>query len=303
MSYEPRLETYLSRLAAALGPIAMSEKAEIITEIKGHIIETMERDGLDLSSVLVSIGEPETVANRYLLERGLRPVPAPKAPLLKWLVIGFLGTFGIAALFVIVVAWRFTPLLEVNEETGRVALLGGLIDINDASGSFKFGNQSFKISGDEHEYNGTELISKSVKELAILFANGKFEVKTSKTDSFSWSCKLVATSGVQGLGALEQNGKMMLDMSGYPAADCELWIPKDIKLSLKGANGKVRVDHPNFPVDIDVVNGKIDFQPDAAQNYRYNISVQNGKQDEFQSSAAEKAHEIKIAVVNGVIKS
>lgn len=140
MSIDPKLETYLNRLDKALGQVPVSDRAEIVTEIKGHVVEAQSRDpGKTVDSILASLGEPEGVANKYLMERGLKPGRAPRGNMAKWLTIGFLGTLGMVVLFVTIVLWRFTPIISVDETKGEVKILGGAIHIraNDDNVSLK----------------------------------------------------------------------------------------------------------------------------------------------------------------------
>lgn len=85
MAHDPRLENYLNSLERSLQPLPISDRAEIVTEIKSHV--------------------------------------------LKWIVVGFLGTLAIILAFVGFMVSHFSPLLHVDEQSGHVSILGGLIDI------------------------------------------------------------------------------------------------------------------------------------------------------------------------------
>ena len=123
-----KLENYLVRLERSLGPISVSEKAEIITEIKSHVLEALSRDETkSTDSILASLGEPEQVASRYLIERGLEPKKPPKHPIVKWIVLGFLGTVGLILITFLIVLWKFTPIVKVSN--GEVKLLGGMVEV------------------------------------------------------------------------------------------------------------------------------------------------------------------------------
>ena len=68
------LEKYLRKLDRCLENISVSEKAEIITEIRCHVLETQEREPeKSIQEILSALGEPETVANKYLMEKGQSP--------------------------------------------------------------------------------------------------------------------------------------------------------------------------------------------------------------------------------------
>jgi uncharacterized membrane protein len=78
MSTDPRLEGYLAKLETVLGPFSASDRAEIIMEIKSHVLAALDRDpNASMDSILAALGEPETVANRYLMERGMKPTKPP----------------------------------------------------------------------------------------------------------------------------------------------------------------------------------------------------------------------------------
>src|SRR3990167_8860664 len=120
MTTEPKLEAYLSELDKYLGQISVSDRADIIIEIKSHVLDAQSKNPTqDIEVILNSMGDPESVAKRYLQERGLQAGIAAKTSSLsmmwlpaaiKWLVIGFLGFISIIVIVVALLIWRFTPL-------------------------------------------------------------------------------------------------------------------------------------------------------------------------------------------------
>lgn len=139
MTAEPKLEAYLSVLDKTLGQIPVSDRADILVEIKSHVLEAQAKDPTEnIESILNTMGEPESVAKRYLQERGLQPsMPSKTSSMMwlsasiKWLVIGFLGFITLIVIVVSLLIWRFTPLISVDEEHNRVSLGGGLIQIHE----------------------------------------------------------------------------------------------------------------------------------------------------------------------------
>src|SRR5215217_1399531 len=100
MSDEQKLEQYLSRMESVLKTFPTSDRAEVILEIKSHVYSALESDpNQTMVGILNALGEPEVVANRYLMERGLKPTRPPISPIVKWLVFGFLGTLGLMLIF------------------------------------------------------------------------------------------------------------------------------------------------------------------------------------------------------------
>lgn len=141
MPIDPNLESYLAKLDAALEQISVGDRAEIITEIKSHVLETQtKRPSQSLQDILTELGDPELVAKRYLQERHIQPrMPKREFSMLwlsstiKWLVIGFLGTLSILVLIIGLIIWRFTPLVSVDELHNRVLLGGGIIKIQSSA--------------------------------------------------------------------------------------------------------------------------------------------------------------------------
>jgi len=109
MGTDPLLENYLATLETILRPIPVSERAEIVTEIKSHVLEALERTEPrpSLQSILDSLGAPEVVANRYLLERRVPMTKPPIHPVAKWLFAGCFGTFALVVVCVTVIVVKF----------------------------------------------------------------------------------------------------------------------------------------------------------------------------------------------------
>ena len=138
MASDPRLERYLTALERALKPFPVSDRAEVITEIKSHVLAALEHDPqARLDHVLAALGEPEMVANRYLIDRGLKTAKPPISPIVKWLVVGFLTTIAMLFIFLGFLVSQFSPIIKVEEKGDKVAFLGGLIQVNGDEGKFK----------------------------------------------------------------------------------------------------------------------------------------------------------------------
>src|SRR5579863_5919092 len=113
MTTEPKLETYLSTLDKYLVQIPVSDRADIIIEIKSHVWEAQTKNpAQSIDTILNSIGDPESVAKRYLQERGLQAaLPVKTSSMMwlpasiKWLVIGFLGFIAIIVIVVSLLIW------------------------------------------------------------------------------------------------------------------------------------------------------------------------------------------------------
>ncbi|HEY8279354.1 MAG TPA: hypothetical protein VIH99_07015 [Bdellovibrionota bacterium] len=292
MPTDPRLENYLATLDRVLTPIPVSDRADIVTEIKSHVLSALDRDPKPaMDTVLEALGPAEVVANRYLLERGLKPAKPPVSPIVKWLVIGFLGTMGIAATFVMVLAFRFAPLVQVNESEEKVSLLGGLIQI-EGEGDISFGDFA-KFEGES-----TETFAPG-NPLGIYFGSGKMSVNTADGKKLRWECK---GKGTPPKGLATKDGTKSLDLTGFAGVKCEVYVPQGVKLNVGGTNGKVNFEQAKFSVDANLTNGKVSFNAADGTKFAYDFSVERGKAD-HPNSDANPDYTAKIRVTNGKISN
>jgi len=176
---DQKLENYLVRLEKSLGPISVSEKAEIITEIKSHVLEAHSRDNAkSINSILLSLGEPEQVASKYLMERGLEPKKPPRHPVVKWIVLGFLGTVSLLLVTFLIVLWKFTPFVKVSDD--GVKILGGLVTVED------------KIAEDKNVIKTPDIASfDSAKIKYLKIKTGSQDVSITQTKDKAAMVKLV----------------------------------------------------------------------------------------------------------------
>jgi hypothetical protein len=298
MPVDPKLEAYLAALDRALGPVPTSDRADIVMEIKSHVLSSLEaHPEQNVAAVLRALGEPESVANRYLVERGLKPGKASKSPMLKWLTIGFLGTLAILALLIVFFVTRFTPLISVDEGKGHVQILGGMININGDDGGLSLGGAGREFSGSRR------LDPAAVETLEVRFANGKLEVTGDVSDTLRWDCKGAPfTKTDDDKVDVKIDGKTaLLDLGANNIVRCDLGVPLGIALKLDGGNGKVALVRPQAPVAIEMANGEVAIEPDPAKTYRYDLHVTNGKTGDFPSSDDPSALPVSVRLGNGNI--
>lgn len=294
-----KLEEYLSRLDRLLSSISVSEKAEIITEIKSHVLEAMERENAqDPGKVLLALGEPEQVASKYLLERGLKPQRPPKHPVLKWVTIGFLGTVTLIMTFSLILLWKFTPLISVDDTNDRVMILGGLIDVNGNKGSVKVGPMSIHDDSEYGKFKGTmPLDLTKIRNFEIAFRNAKIDLSNSDQGLLAWEC--VGVGSEHFIRKEKDEVKVDLTTGSYPK--CSLKIPAGIWVSVFGNNGKLGIEKPHFNLKIQMDNGVVKLSPDSNKKYKFSNSIVNGKSDYFESSASKEAIVISVSLINGRI--
>jgi hypothetical protein len=312
-----KLEQYLNRLEYCLGGVPVSDKAEIITEIKSHVMDAVESyPDKSISDILNGLGEPEQVANRYLLERGLEPRRAPKHPVVKWLVIGFLGTFAMSLVAFFIVVWQFSPLVNVNEKTGRVQILGGLIDVQEKNGKSKVKirlddaligdkdisnmiNGKFEIDIDENEVSGDkDLVKIDAKiPLKLKFSNTSVTIETSDNSILSYECDVV------GSYSQSANEPLTYDFTQTTGAECIFKVPMNRDITVDLGNGKLELNKLKNNIKVTCTNAKVEIAPDEKTLYDYDLSVKAGLVDEFiDNDNAANAYKVTVKVVNGLIE-
>jgi hypothetical protein len=281
---DSKIETYLSSLEKALRLLPVSERAEIVTEIKSHIFSALERDtGSSVENVLDALGAPETVANRYLAERGQTLVKPSVSPMVKWIMIGLLGTVAMSLIFTGAILFKFSPLVEVRGD--KVKLLGGAISVDDQD---KKGNH----------ISGAHPMSRDQRSIFIQANNAKISLHNSDGD-FHWECKI--DEGAIAPKLEEKTDQISLDFTSLHGMKCEFFVPEKHLFRLKFTNGKIEVEKPHYNLDINGNNGKIGIEPDLSQNYKFENQVSVGKLDSFPSSDKPDAYRIHIELDNGVI--
>ncbi|KAB8040802.1 hypothetical protein GCL60_02420 [Silvanigrella paludirubra] len=295
-----KLEKYLHRLDKALGSISVSEKAEIITEIKSHILEALSRDpSQSIESVLNSLGEPEQVASRYLLEKGLKPNKPPFHPIFKWLIIGFLGTLLIFGIFSSVLLWKLSPKFVMNNNIGYFELLNGSLKVK-----FNLNNDddtSIYFSKPDQNLSKSIIVDKNkFSEINLNFAQGDIFVTYTDKNELFWNCENTHSDDKIDINESEKE-KIQINMRNISFAKCKIQVPIVNKLVINGLNGSIHIENPVYITESTLENGKIFIKPDTKLKYNFNNKIVNGSIDKFSSTNSSNAIDLKTSVTNGNI--
>jgi hypothetical protein len=285
---DPRLERYLSALENALRPFPVGDRADIITEIRSHVLSALERDpAARLDSVLEALGEPETVANRYLLERGLQPTKPPVSPIVKWLVIGFLTTVAMILLFIVFLVSRISKYVDFDER--GVKAFSGVIDVD-----AKHNRISIRGGSDREEFGGSLGVT---DHIALIFEDGSVDISTASGSEMTWSCRgQGSTPNPKTVGETTT-----MDFSGVRDLRCDVGIPEKSHVEVTGGRGKIEFERPRFHVVAKLDSGKMEFSDAPGAAYKFTASVGAGKMDEFASSNQQDAWVTELHVGKGVL--
>jgi hypothetical protein len=134
---QERIDAYLKRLRQALGSLPPEEIAEIVREIRGHIVERAESTDLlneaALKGILSALGNPEDIASLYQSRAMVARARASTSPLLilmttiRWAGMSLAGLvtclFGLIG-YALGIGFLVSPILKMlNPE--RVGLWVG----------------------------------------------------------------------------------------------------------------------------------------------------------------------------------
>lgn len=298
-----RLEQYLFDLEKNLADFPPSKKAEIVLENHRHILEAREKyPDKNLKEILDDLGPAQKVANHYRLDSGLKTFkPKTKHPVLKWFSITVLGSFAILFIFLGAVVYKFTPLASVDEDEGRITLLGGLIDINETSGKIKvFDQYKFVDNRYTNQFEGAFELTPDMNEVVVHFDSGIVNFKTSLDKRASWKCKLQNPPGKNIVSVLPR--ALEIDLAPYGGGSCDIEVPVDATLTATGRDAQVNVYEPEYDLMVEFENGALNFAPNPEVDYNYDIRIENGRSDEFSSSQRANAYEVKLYLENGDVR-
>lgn len=141
-----KLERYLKELEKHLEKIPVTDRSDILLELSGHIQDSLGKGDRSLEEILKALGKPEQVANRYLIERGIKPLPAKRFGWVKWGCFGTLGFFLVGFIALALLIKSFFPILSVDEKSGYVNILGGMIEVDESKGTVKLGKGLLNIN-------------------------------------------------------------------------------------------------------------------------------------------------------------
>lgn len=118
----PLAVRYVDKLNQALGDLAPTERAEILTEIRNHIFDAIAA-GTSIEDVLRGLGSAEQLARGYRIELLLNPkTPTPRSD--RWLrIVGLLAVGSLPTFIIVVTLSAVGVSLSVS---GPIVFLAGI---------------------------------------------------------------------------------------------------------------------------------------------------------------------------------
>jgi len=207
----------------------------------------------------------------------------------KWFTIGFISAVAIAAVVVTVLIYSFTPLIKVDETTGRVQLFGGAIDVRAKNVITKLSKDNSFVFG---SIEGAEVLPDDVAGTVIKFGTGEIRIDYNNTREINWDCD---GAGKNAKLDFSQKGLVNLDFSAA-FVDCDISVPYQ-PLKIEGNSGEINVRKVRAELDIKLGQGDVLLEPLPAAAYIYDFKTGSGSVDpELKSADATAASPIKVKV-------
>ncbi len=277
-------ETFLKRAEGHLKDldISISARANAIAELSNRIENN--------SAILKE--SPIKYTNRLLLEMNIE-IPRKKVSgfslLLKFVFASFILFFVLLG----IAYYKFSPLLKITDD--RVVILGGLIDIDAQTGSFKVDSHYSSNLGDQQVFKGS---SNTINKIAINAQNAQLHISCSANGTFAWNCK--SSNEVTSNFVNEENGILNFNMKDLKAIECQISIPLKKEIELDAKNINVALDKVCSNIDIDADNGTVIMLENPEVNYSYDLKVSKGFIENF-NNAKVFDYKIKVDIDNGSI--
>ena len=288
-------DEYLKKIEPLLSDLSVYDRSKLLCEIHKEI------ERLELTDLKPALA----FANEKRSEYGYIPFkPVKKMSFLSFflkfsamMTLLFLGSISL-------LVWKFTPIFKVDEETNRVIILGGLIDINAKAGKLKvLDNYHYSDDSFTNDFQASINLNQDKDEVIVNFQSGRFDLKNATDDNFTLDCKLATPPTDEIIS--EQDDLVVIDFKKTPGLNCTLAVPVDKKITIEGLDASIRVPSPEYNLYVELDSGKVYLTPEEEIDYNFNLNIdETGPENyigDFQSNDTDEAFEIRINLKRGAI--
>jgi hypothetical protein len=299
-------QDYLKQLETFLTPLTSEQRAQCIVRVSERI-DDLQKHSPDqkISLLLASLGEPKALAMQFFNELNipwkLPEKPVAKNSLFKKLLLTSITLFTLFAVGISLLVWKFTPIVEINEETGRVQFFGGLIDINEDLGQLNTRSKIVVQDQNNNHYSGKESIDTDLFQLvSIDFKQAKLIIKNSIDQTISYQCQSERLD--QDVKIIQDTPEYYLQIPDVENIACKIYLPTDIKIKIRGNDSAIKFSFIENDLDFKATSGRVGFAPAPDVQYRYRLSNSNGTIDKFENSNRQSVKQINIELESGSIE-
>lgn len=301
--FSMRMETnqYLIKTEHYLKDLSPSDKANIILEIQDHLNKQVsEFPKKDIQIIISELGSPQSVANKYRRQKGISDFKENKPfSFFKFIFSISVILFTIFVIAIGLLIWNFTPIFKIDENSNRITILGGLIDVNGKSGKVKFmDHYQFTDNNFTNSFEGSiDIIEENYDELVVNFKSGTLNLTYNEQNQVNWNCKLDSPPQEDFVNRSEEI--VELDFEELDGISCDISAPTRFKTTVDATDGRVTILGPLNDTFVELTNGDIIFRPNPELDYKYELDATRLDINTFESSTAKDAIEINLTTKNG----
>jgi hypothetical protein len=303
-----RLEKYLEKLEEETSSLSISLRMEILHRVKNEIEKTSKEGDLPLERVLQSMGPPRSIANRILQEKNFPPLRGSAKPKWRMFFAACLGIFGLGTLALVLLIKSFFPLIEVDEETGAMRLLGGKINLSDSQfhhSQFVSGStfRSESIIMNSFSFSESQRLLPDIHTISIRAPLGQFHISTHATRSIEYRCEIEGSDADKSKNVFENHdNEALLNLEQLSKASCQIKVPNGVPLKSELGSGILIFQNLEQDLHAELDQGVIHFHQKSPNLYEFSNSVTHGTIQELKPSQAKGGvHQITLRVQNGSV--
>ena len=280
MMSDPKVSGYLKAVEKFLHPLPAAQRQQVIEELRQTLDEKIKASPGSLNDVLNQLDHPRLVANRILQEKGFPPVEEHHRPkfwlwLIGLLLVSMFLSMGTCAWF----GWKWTKRNIVDHTVAR-----------DWS-KLKLEN-AIKFEKD------IDVSSMSIERLVLEFSSGRILTRSWDEPYIKIRCQVTPeepevdiSESANEVRILGEDIMMM----------CDIHFPQRLSLSIDGDNGWVSALNIRQPTSIFLDNGWVGLGVDKTLKYDYQIRLDVGTVDNFESQPDDRAIPIVVDIAHGMV--
>lgn len=271
---------YLNAIENFLAPLPAHQRQQVVEEIARQLEEQIKTSPGPLEAVLDKLEHPRSVADRILKEKGFAPLgdhPRPKFWL--WLIglftLSMFLSMGTCAWF----GWQWTK--------------RNFIDHNISKDWSKL-----KLENAIKYEKDIDVSSLSIERLVIEFSSGRMLTRTWDEPFIRIRCQVTPEEPQVDVSESANEVRILGDDIMMM---CEIRFPHRLSLSIDGDNGWVSALNIRQPTSIFLDNGWVGLGLDKHTKYDFQIRLDVGSADSFESQPDDKAIPVVVDVAHGMV--
>ena len=280
MIADPKVVGYLKAVEKFLAPLPPHQRQEVIEELSRKLEEKIKNTPGPLHEVLDQLEHPRQVADKILKEKDFAPLgDHPRPTFWLWLIglftLSMFLSMGTCAWF----GWRWVK-HNFNDQSV----------VRDWS--------KLKIENAIKYEKDIDVSSSSVERLVIEFSSGRILTRSWDEPYIKIRCQV--TPDEPQVDVSESDNEVRIQGDDIMMM-CDIRFPQRLSLSIDGDNGWVSVLNIRQPTSVFLDNGWVGLGLDKSTKYDFQIRLDVGSSDQFESQPDDRAIPIVVDVAHGMV--